>query len=311
MRIAILTEGGSGIGFGHMTRCLSLYTEFKSRNLETLFIINNNKEATDRLRGIIYSVYEPEKCSTREMLKLLSGFDCVIVDSYILTRDDYLKIQESTRLLVSIDDNNRIDYPSGIVLNGSIYADELKYPKTKDITYLLGTEYIPIRREFCEAKAKDIKKDISSFLITFGGYCGPDKIINDIKDTILSQRSSADLNVTDGGLKSLDMLRLMEDADIAISAGGQTLYELARAGTPTIGICMAENQLRNLEGWARRGFLEYCGWYNDRNLLRRIKEAIKRLMKEKVRKAMRHAGLALMDGKGTQRTVDRIIGTLK
>lgn len=37
---------------------------------------------------------------------------------------------------------------------------------------------------------------------------------------------------------------LMQKADIAISAGGFTLYELCACGTPTITYCMADNQMR-------------------------------------------------------------------
>ncbi len=56
-------------------------------------------------------------------------------------------------------------------------------------------------------------------------------------------------------------------SDIAISSGGQTLCELARIGTPTIGICCAQNQQQNLECWRDTSFAEYAGWYNDRNII--------------------------------------------
>ncbi|MDQ7082427.1 MAG: glycosyltransferase [Aquificota bacterium] len=53
-----------------------------------------------------------------------------------------------------------------------------------------------------------------------------------------------------------EMKNLMLDADIAISAGGQTLYELARVGVPTIAVAVAENQMWNVSEWQEAGFIE-------------------------------------------------------
>ena len=59
---------------------------------------------------------------------------------------------------VYIDDNKRLDYPKGIVVNGSIYAEELNYPHKNGPTYLLGIKYAPLRKEFWEVPEKKIKK---------------------------------------------------------------------------------------------------------------------------------------------------------
>lgn len=45
------------------------------------------------------------------------------------------------------------------------------------------------------------------------------------------------------------MKDVMAGSDLAISAAGQTLYELARIGLPTIAIAVARDQLGNVEGW--------------------------------------------------------------
>ena len=67
------------------------------------------------------------------------------------------------------------------------------------------------------------------------------------------------------------MLNLMLKSDICISGGGQTTYELARVGVPTIGICLAENQKNNLMGWKSLGFIENLCWDNeDESLIEEI-----------------------------------------
>jgi Spore coat polysaccharide biosynthesis protein, predicted glycosyltransferase len=74
-----------------------------------------------------------------------------------------------TPIPVYLDDNVCLDYPSGIILNGAINAESLLYNKRNDQTYLLGTKYLPIRKEFWDAIERPSKFDIQNVLITFGG----------------------------------------------------------------------------------------------------------------------------------------------
>ena len=62
----------------------------------------------------------------------------------------------------------------------------------------------------------------------------------------------------------------MWKCDLAISAGGQTTYELARVGVPTIAIGLAENQRNNIRGWIEKGFLKKELWYDDDNLFEEL-----------------------------------------
>ena len=41
MKVFIITEGSKNIGFGHITRCISLYQAFEERGIIPEFIINN------------------------------------------------------------------------------------------------------------------------------------------------------------------------------------------------------------------------------------------------------------------------------
>ncbi len=47
----------------------------------------------------------------------------------------------------------------------------------------------------------------------------------------------------------------MSFCDLAISAAGQTICELASVGTPTIGVKVAENQNYMFKQWKASGFL--------------------------------------------------------
>ena len=45
------------------------------------------------------------------------------------------------------------------MVNGSVYAEEIDYPKTMRVEYLLGTTYIPLRKEFCGIKPKNKRQN--------------------------------------------------------------------------------------------------------------------------------------------------------
>ena len=55
------------------------------------------------------------------------------------------------------------------------------------------------------------------------------------------------------------MASLMASCDIAVSAGGVTLCELAAVGVPTISFSMADNQMTAVENFAKRDLIPYCG----------------------------------------------------
>lgn len=324
-KVAILTEAGKDVGFGHVTRCLGLYEALKAVKAEAFFIVNDNKEVVERLVGIntlTYGITDGYGAAAY----LTKGMDAVIIDSYSIEKKIYGEVAKTIGLLVSVDDYNRIEYPKGIVLNGSVYAEEIDYPENREIDYLLGTTYISLRKEFRGIKPKKIKDKIKTVLIIFGGY-DPNGMVDKIKELVLSKFTGVRLNLICGAplskknkndsnkayfnIEAKKVSELMKEADIVISAGGQTLYELASTGTPTIGVCVAGNQVGNLKGWSKCGFLEYCGWYNDPRLLSNLESALEKLNDSKTRDNMGSAGRRLVDGKGAERVVERILGEIR
>ncbi|WP_278572825.1 PseG/SpsG family protein [Fusobacterium ulcerans] len=161
-RVIIFTEGGDNIGFGHITRCSALYEEIESRDIEVLFVIFG-KNIDDLLKG---KRYLNKDWKDREFLKFfLKEDDYIIIDSYLADIETYKFISESTKKCLYIDDNNRISYPKGIVLNPVLY-DEVVY-KTENIV-LQGKDYIILRKEFLETTTDTVEKNID-VLITLGG----------------------------------------------------------------------------------------------------------------------------------------------
>ena len=104
-------------------------------------------------------------------------------------------------------------------------------------------------------------------------------------------------------LDSSAMKNLMQKSDISISAGGQTLYELARMGLPTIAICVADNQVKNCNGWLKKRFIEYAGDVQDKDLAKKVRISIRRMEHKDFREKSSLAGQEKVDGKGAKRVV--------
>jgi len=326
MKVFILTEGGKNKGFGHITRCLSLYQAFEERGILPEFIINGDNEIECLLKGVNYQIFNwlDEKNKLFEMVK---DANIAIIDSYLADISIYNTLSNLVELPVYIDDNKRLDYPKGIVVNGSIYAEELNYPSKNGLTYLLGTKYTPLRKEFWEVPEKEINEKIESIMVTFGGDDAKNmtpkilSFLNDnypnlIKNIIIGRAFQNIDEIKKYADKNTNLIyypdakkmkEIMLKSDIAISAGGQTLYELASVGIPTIGICIVENQLGNVKGWEKIGFLEYAGWYNDSNILEKIKNLIKYLKDLKERKNKFKIARKIIDRKGSLRIVEILI----
>lgn len=295
MTILVLTEGGRETGFGHLSRCVAL-TQYIARfnKTKTRFVVNGDKTASDFLRrqdikSIILSDWTKEK---NKVARLTKESNAVIIDSYLAPKSLYYFlyhiIDRSKGKLICIDDCNRIDYPTSIVLNPSIYGDKLKYKINSKSTYLLGPNNAVLRKEFWCIPEKTIRKKVSDVLLTFGGTEFADftkKLIG-----FLSKKYPqfiCNFILPEANLSARDIIRLMLKCDVCISSGGQTIYELARIGLPTIGICVVENQRLNLEAWEGKGFVEYIGWYKNSDIFNRLERRIEKLLpyKERLRRS--------------------------
>jgi len=306
MEVLILTEGGGKIGFGHITRCIALCEAFEEKDINPELLVNGDSSILDLLRLKNFQRFDWVKNEER-LFKILTNSDFIIIDSYLAEKSLYNKISEMTdgRILV-IDDYNRIDYPKGIVVNPSIYGDKLNYSRKSDTIYLLGKDYIILRKEFWNVPEKKINKKVKNVLITFGGnnnYDLANKIVNFLekKFDFRFYLVNAKNNKT-----AKEMLNLMLESDVCISGGGQTTYELARVGVPTIGVCFAENQLGNLKSWGKVGLLKNAGWFNDKKLFQKVEEIFNELDYES-RLKMYEIGKKYIDGQGVKRILKKIL----
>jgi len=223
-----------------------------------------------------------------------------------------------------IDDWTRREYKKGIVIDWTISAEDFAYPqKSTKAFYLLGNKYCAIREELMPQKKKLIKKSITQILLIFGGS-DHNKMTEKVSQLLkrflpaISQcvvfgpgvdpsvvntfRKTKEKNIhIYHNISPLKMRHLMQSSDLAISAGGQTLYELAFLGLPTLCIQTAENQLDDIRGFRRKGVLFYMGKNNEKGIYSKIISNTIRLRKSIIRRRISLNAQKLIDGQGARR----------
>jgi UDP-2,4-diacetamido-2,4,6-trideoxy-beta-L-altropyranose hydrolase len=326
MKVSIVTEGYHNTGYGHITRCLSIYQAFEARNIIPTFYVNGDEACKDFLNDANYEIIDWIE-NQQLLFRKIQDSDVVIIDSYKAPKDFYDHISQMTPSPVYLDDNRRLDYPSGIILNGGINAETLGYPKRDGLTLMLGPRFTPLRKEFWEAVEKQIRIEIQSVLITFGGQDVQNltprmirifsrnfpefrkKIIIGSGFTNKDQIEEAKDESTELFFSppANELVKIMADCDLAISAGGQTINELARLGIPTIAIAVADNQVSHLGGWLKEKFLLMELTYTQPNLESRLLLVLNHLKKKPARDAVSKIGKQKIDGAGSKRVVQFLV----
>jgi len=320
-------------GMGHVMRCLALAREL---NMPASFLCWPNEAVLKLVKqaGFLFFPLQDEK-GLYEQVKNLSPA-AVVVDSYRVSSAELAPVKREVPLLIVIDDLNDRYLPADLLINGNITARNLGYIPDKRL--LLGPEYVLLREEFRNCPPKKIVERARKLMVTVGGSDPLDLML-----PVLNELSGLDLHIkavigphfkSGERLKSIakrqksfftasielvenpDMADLMHWADMAVSAGGSTLYELCATGTPAVVLAIADNQVSAARALDKQGCVWYLGFHDEVlgygvEAFRGIKkesppksltQAVKTLAQDYFRRAeMSRRGQALVDGLGTKR----------
>lgn len=283
--IYIRTDMNSTIATGHMMRCLAIADAIKERGGGACFLIaDDNAVSLLKKRGYEYVVLGTDwenmesELPQLEVLIRERHISKILVDSYRVTRR-YLKWLQERIWTSYIDDINAFLYPVDGLVCYANYWKKFNYEKRYAGTELrMGMAYVPLRKAFERCAPKQIKEQIEKVLVLSGGS-DPYDMIRRIVRTI-SNEINVETDVICGAYypgyeaicaeyrqqekirfhRAVDNVEMyMKNADIAVSAGGMTLYELCACGTPAISYSMADNQLDNVRQFETDGLIPYAG----------------------------------------------------
>lgn len=270
------------------------------------------------------AIYEAEYISAQ----IKESADILIVDSYNVNKEFFSILKRKAKCLIYIDDLNAFSYQVDVLINGSSAAHNMGYEKIQTAQLLLGLQYNLIRREFKNLPLRDVKAEVENVLITTGNSdpCHmTEKILKIFKEekafqkfklhVIIGSGFDADGSMDFDALNELSVFlyhkpenicEIMLKCDLAITAGGSTIYELAACGVPCIVFAYADNQIPQIIEMEKEELLQYIGRYQSINKAMLIRHIQYMQEQYQLRKNLIKKLQTLVDGRGASRIVEEI-----
>ena len=300
---------------GHVMRMTEL-ARVLAKDMDVFFVSKFITEKPDVYSAGIDFVMERgfrvELLSATDFLSGLKSInaDCFLTDSYDVTMEYFDFLKAHFPFSICLDGENDICkfLNVDLIINQNSYAGDLIYRTNPHTKKLLGLQYLILRDEFTGRSPKKIAPNVQNVMVTVGGS---DRDNNTEK--ILKQLLPFDyrLKVIIGGAftheesllpyaskkvelcKNARMSNVMDWCDVAVTACGSTVYELAAMGVPALGFAAAPNQELGLVNMDKLGTLKASQIDN-------IAEDMSVFTAE-VRAEMSKQGQALADGRGKYR----------
>ena len=337
MLILFRADANEKIATGHVMRCVTIAREFLIKGYEVCFLVADQisqKAVEDQgMPTILLNTrWDDMDQEIPRVIAILKQYKAswLFVDSYYVTENYFREVRQWVGVAY-MDDLHSCHYDCDAIVNYSVYATDMKYENEYINTkLLLGCSYAPLRRNFRAISVHKIHDTVTDVLLLTGGGDGYHvalKFINEVmqqlykwKDItfhIVCGRFSTDREELERKSYELENIKiyshvenieqLMQTADIAILAGGSTLYELCACGTPSITYSIADNQLRNVKKFDQLGLMDYSGDVRDgfeyEDLLKRLSELADNCEKrEKQSRQMRQ----MVDGLGARRIAEAL-----
>lgn len=336
--VLIRVEASPSIGLGHLQRSLSLASALQELNTPCVFLTNGEPAVRNWLMRFgfesktVQSVqtWDVEDAKQTAAFALSQGCQAVVVDSDHEGAEFLSCLRAAGLFVCAIEDLAPHPFPCHVVVNGDAHASRLRYMSSSgDTRFLLGPAYCILRKELWVVPPRVVRETPQHVLVMLGGN-DPHHLMPGLLQVVGALPKTLTVTVVIGPFfdhvrEIEEMVRgllrpvklvyapdsvceLMMEADLAVSAGGQTLYELARVGCPAIAIRVAENQDGQLAVLEELGVIQFAGHAEDRQLLATMDTAIHQLLSDpRARSSMIQAGQRLVDGQGALR-VARALG---
>jgi UDP-2,4-diacetamido-2,4,6-trideoxy-beta-L-altropyranose hydrolase len=256
----------------------------------------------------------------------------IVLDGYHFDSQYQKNIKEAGFFLLVIDDMAHLrHYHSHIILNQNILAERQVYHCDPDTRLLRGLSYVLLRREFnpWRGRRKAIPDTATKILVTLGGsdsnnvtsdvVAGLKGLVTDgLEVKILvgaANRHFDDINRTISChsdrfqlLQGVDrMPEMMAWADLAISAGGTTCWEMAFLGLPNLIVVLSENQVAVAEGLEQAGCSLNMGHFAGLRPMDWTLAVRELVFDRGKRERMSAAGQRLIDGLGVERVIREML----
>ena len=337
LRVVFRCDASCTIGYGHVSRCLTVGAAFVAAGADVRFVMRDlDQEVSQRVEssghGIVRLRDDADEIEdlrvTLNACQAVSS--CLITDSHVLSEAFYARVRSAGVPLVSFDDFAGVAYASDLVINHNIGAEKLRYSVGPHTRLLLGPRYLPLRRPFRHllGQPRPIRQQVGAVVVSLGGMPETESasiILEGLRDWADAGRVEvtivAGVRAPAGAVRTLreglpsggrvlvdpDLPRLLFGADLAVVNGSVTAYEAAALGTPLIVTAVSENQRAAVAEFCEAGVAAALP-----NVADLTPAAVARLVAAVAADRDRRTefsarGRALVDGAGTDRIVEETL----
>jgi UDP-2,4-diacetamido-2,4,6-trideoxy-beta-L-altropyranose hydrolase len=271
LKIAFRFDTSNIIGTGHLIEIISLIETLRGRiKFEPFILTNQNSFTINKLKeydvgNIIYlGEYPDEKAEALDICSILGRINCkhLVLDLLNYSEDYYGYLKSRlTSTCVILDDGEHREIDASVVVNFSITQDRNFYRRARKYAtrYLIGPPYFFLDEAIIKARPLTPGQKAERVFINQGGS-DPFGLTAKIIRALELDKFEQEFHVVLGGLlqdehrielehlkddlhgeyrfysslPKFAMYALMGKSDLAISAAGNTLYELAFLGVPTL-----------------------------------------------------------------------------
>lgn len=255
-------------------------------------------------------------------------FDWLIVDHYAIDYRWESMLRRATNKIMVIDDLADRQHDCDVLLDQNYYHDmNSRYigKVSRHSHLLLGPTYALLRNEFREAKEFLKKRDgtVNKIMVFFGGMdsmnttglvlkvlesinlpISVDVVIGSQHPNLHSIKNSCEINNFACHIQTSEMAKIINEADLAISAGGSVNWERCCLGLPAIVIATALNQVNLSRALADLNICQFIGAVNDISMLD-IDDTLRKMYSEKDKLIeFSKNGMELVDGLGVFKVIE-------
>lgn len=333
-RIIFRVDAGSAVGLGHIRRCLALAGGLARLGGQCTLLTCDDERMHSCVGALGFemanSVMSGDSEDLEQVIDLAArkGAEIVVVDSYKIDGEYLRRLRAGGFYVAAVDDLGAYPFPCQLVINGGAQAHQLEYRSSSgDTQFLLGPQYALLSSEFWNRTPRGVRDLIQTALVSFGGtdpYNLTPRVLETLDSlpgeftvTAVTSPFFENRSMVEDAARSRrhkvkvvtapkSMRALMLESDLAFSAAGQTLYELAATGTPAVAVQTADNQRQSMAALATKGIIRVAGRADDIDLMDKMRNLTLTLSASE-RAQMSHPGQDLVDGQGALRAAKAVL----
>jgi UDP-2,4-diacetamido-2,4,6-trideoxy-beta-L-altropyranose hydrolase len=338
-------DGGPRLGMGHGVRCLALAAALRQAGTACTFATWDHADGiAGRIRQAgfeVVAVGKPvdsdqplgpgDRAATLQAARHCAA-GVVLVDHYQADAAYLAGLADADCRVAVIDDLADRDLASADwVLNQNPGAFGLDYRVRDDTVVLRGLDYALLRPEFAQARGRMHRThgtEDANVLITLGGsdvaaqtaalVDGLDALPRRLVVRCILAGTAELARVEQATARSPHAVTILHDvadmagqmawADVSISAGGSTCWELCCMGVAMIVLQLSRDQAGNLPVLAEEGLAVAVGAWDSQRTPPTVASVVADLLAHPRRRAERaRRGQARVDGRGAKRAADSLM----